>query len=57
MLFGGTTLINEKNRNGSGDLISSAISANSAMHGAYSAQCIFGMFLDSVCGSRRMGFL
>ena len=32
-------------------------SANSAMHGAYSAQCIFGMLLDSVCGSRRMGFL
>ena len=32
-------------------------SANSAMHGTYSAQCIFGMLLDSVCGSRRMGFL
>ena len=32
-------------------------SANSAMHGAYSAQCIFNMLLDSVCGSPKMHYV
>ena len=32
-------------------------SANSAMHGTYSAQCLFGMLLDPVCDSRNGLFI